>query len=307
MNNQTTNPNCSNTNLPSLFLSEKQSIELIDALTSDDLEFFLQYKDLLLYPYLYFPLHFSQQLPALLYRTPLIFVIAAIGSDRITDLILSNCSDLRLPNDEHRGISHFLALSNNVSLFTKYVLPDYFLQRNDSGLTPLHYCCIYNSLSILVFLINHGIDLNLIANLSDQYNIYDIRPIHLAALYGHLELLKILIANGAIITATTQEGFNALHFAIASNSLSIIEFLFPNVLSNCHTVQIDYENYFQHLLFLPSLHIINFLDNNNIFSESEFESMFVFVSKYDRIDIIKFLLSKIIIIHHQIIITSIGF
>jgi hypothetical protein len=246
---------CYKTNRPPpIFLSEEQSIELFDALIYNHIEFFAQSIDLLQYPYLYFHAHFCKQLLPLFFGTPLIFIIIAIGSPAIINLILPYFLNNHILDEDLRGISHFLTFSDDVELFSKYIHPNCFLQKDSSDLTPLHYCCIHNSLSILDFFINQSLDLNLIANFRNPFNLHDIRPIHLAALYGHLEMLKILFENGANISAHTREGFNVFHFAIVSESLSLVEFLFERKLMNYQVFPIDFDNYFhQKLLFTNQL------------------------------------------------------
>ena len=89
-------------------------------------------------------------------------------------------------------------------------------ERDTYGLTPMHYACYKRHLNVVVYLIEHGGNVN--ERTEDGWT-----PLLLAAQEGHLSIVECLVEHGAIVNAKYVQG--RTHFASCNSEIH--QFLEP--------------------------------------------------------------------------------
>lgn len=90
---------------------------------------------------------------------------------------------------------------------------------DEQGVSVLDMAITYNSIEIVEYLIEHGVDINKTQRRSG------FTPLMAAACYGRTEIVKILIQNGVVQDAVDLKGFSALDFARKMNKKSVLHLL----------------------------------------------------------------------------------
>lgn len=92
--------------------------------------------------------------------------------------------------------------------------------RSTDGFTPLHLAAFFNQPVIVKILLDHGADVNSIAE-----NPSCVQALHSAAACGSTEIVKILLQNGADINARQHGGWTALQAAAKHGNLEMVDLL----------------------------------------------------------------------------------
>lgn len=145
------------------------------------------------------------------------FMLAVDCSNRhIIDYLMPK-SDLSVTDKNGRTLLH-IAVENNDIPLTGLFLENNFDPNvlDNKGRTPL-FCAVEKSLRnpIVVLLLQHGCDPNI--------KPFDGNTIISCSVVKAPHLLQVLLAAGADIVATNSKGWNCLHFAAISSSISVFD------------------------------------------------------------------------------------
>ncbi|EAY10590.1 ankyrin repeat protein, putative [Trichomonas vaginalis G3] len=110
-------------------------------------------------------------------------------------------------------------------IFNIRSLIEYFLshganinEKDENGVTALHYAAENNSKETAEVLISHGANIN-------EKNKNGVTALHYAALNNSKETAEVLISHGANINEKDENGVTALHYAALNNSKETAEVL----------------------------------------------------------------------------------
>ena len=123
------------------------------------------------------------------------------------------------------GQSPFLVagLSGSVEL-VKYLLSKgcYVLDKDNNGLTVLHYACKEGNTEVVQYLVE---------NYQDVLTMRDKElssPFHVAGLSGSVELVKYLISKGCEVMDKDNDGWTVLHYACKEGNTEVVQYLVEN-------------------------------------------------------------------------------
>ena len=90
---------------------------------------------------------------------------------------------------------------------------------DDEGVSIFDMSITYNSIKMVEYIIEKGIDVNL-TNRRSRFT-----PLMAAASYGRVEIITLLLKNGANKDSVDKKGFTAIDFARKMNKKSVLEVL----------------------------------------------------------------------------------
>ena len=94
-----------------------------------------------------------------------------------------------------------------------------FLVILQEGYSSFHYVSMTNNTGILRHLLtSSGSGVNSLTHFEET-------PLHLACLHGHLQSAELLSAEGADLRAVDVKGNTVLHFAAASDSVTLVNWI----------------------------------------------------------------------------------
>ncbi|XP_054897382.1 protein phosphatase 1 regulatory subunit 12C isoform X1 [Poeciliopsis prolifica] len=94
-------------------------------------------------------------------------------------------------------------------------LPDTINCSNADGITALHQACIDGSIEIVIFLLEHGADVN-------QVDSEGWTPLHVASSCGYPDIVEFLLQKGASLTAVNCDGDVPLDIALDETTESLL-------------------------------------------------------------------------------------
>jgi len=98
--------------------------------------------------------------------------------------------------------------------------PDAVTARSADGFTPLHYAAFFGRPELVALLIEHGADVNAVAD-----NPTRVCPLHSAAAYNDAGICRQLLVAGANADARQQAGFTALMSAAMHGNRELVDAL----------------------------------------------------------------------------------
>ncbi|PRP87089.1 NB-ARC domain-containing protein [Planoprotostelium fungivorum] len=96
--------------------------------------------------------------------------------------------------------------------------PNCINHRDTKGRTPLHHAAEKSRHRIMLFLLKHNANLNIL-DVDGQ------SPLHLSVNRGHLEAVKTLIERGCVVNCFDKKGQTPIHLAVRNNNTEIVDLL----------------------------------------------------------------------------------
>ncbi|WP_353281769.1 ankyrin repeat domain-containing protein [Wolbachia endosymbiont (group B) of Horisme vitalbata] len=149
--------------------------------------------------------------------TPLDLAIM-YGHLEIVKYLIKKGAKLRT-NDNSTPL-HIAALYGQVEIF-KYFTDNEYFKLNwiyDNNTTILYNAIEANKLSIIEYLVEKGVNVNL---KDKDY----VSPLHFAVENGHLDIVDYFVGKGADVNSQDEDGMSPLHYAVDSDHSNIVEYL----------------------------------------------------------------------------------
>jgi hypothetical protein len=96
------------------------------------------------------------------------------------------------------------------------------MKRNKRGFAPIHSACPSGSISCLVLLLDHSIDVDLLTTGNEIM----VSPSMICTAAGHVKCLAVLLDRGADLDLAQVDGFTCVHTACMSGQLKCLKLLF---------------------------------------------------------------------------------
>ncbi|KAK3608445.1 hypothetical protein CHS0354_035447 [Potamilus streckersoni] len=146
---------------------------------------------------------------------------AAGGSVPVIETLMKAGLDITARTKNGKHVLHIAAQKNNLTI-VKYLIEyqSYLLEQTDnSGYTAVDYAAAFGSIHTIETLMQAGLDIT--ARTNDGKHV-----LHIAANNNNLTIVKYLIATQSqLLQQTDNNGWTAIHSAVAGGSLPVIETL----------------------------------------------------------------------------------
>ncbi|XP_062569451.1 ankyrin-3-like [Saccostrea cucullata] len=140
------------------------------------------------------------------------------GHDNIVMTLIESNADVNL-RDTYGKSPLFVAAESHIR-FVEHLL-QFGADANicdESGFTPLHYCCSLQQNDIVKMLVENKANINI-------YNSEGISPLFVACLSEHESTVKLLLESGADVNQCDRYGFSAVHIAAQKGHIPILNIL----------------------------------------------------------------------------------
>ncbi|XP_011406303.1 PREDICTED: uncharacterized protein LOC105314076 [Amphimedon queenslandica] len=135
------------------------------------------------------------------------------------------------------NVCHY-SLSEGHTHFIKHLVENYQLDLcavNDEGMAPIHLACSEGKLNLIQYIIEH-----IPSSLELPDSQHGRTPFLTAVYFNHFEIIKYLISKKCNISATDDEGSEAVHISVARDHSNILKYLMDN--NYCNPNATDYQD-----------------------------------------------------------------